>query len=57
MCTCGSVYMSAGAYGEQRHRITLELQVVLSYLIWVPGAELRSSAKAVPVLLGQYLTS
>lgn len=42
------VHVTAGAFGGQRHQITLELesQEVVSYPVWVPGTKLKPSARA-----------
>jgi hypothetical protein len=41
---CRHVYLIEGALGEQKfpNALQLNFQVVASYLIWVPGTELRS---------------
>jgi hypothetical protein len=46
MCVlCEYVHMSTGTCQEQRHQtpLQLDLQVVMSHLMWVLGTELRSS--------------
>lgn len=56
MClsVCGYVHTSSGAYGVQKgapDTLDLELQVVVSWLVWVLGTEPPSSARAVCNLL------
>lgn len=55
MCMCvGACVLHMGAYRGQKMSdpLKLELQVVASYLIRVPGTKLWSSAKAVGTLSG-----
>lgn len=46
---CGDVHMSANTLGRQKSisdPLELELDVVVSHLMWMLGAELRPSARA-----------
>ena len=51
-CVCACTHLSAGAFRGQSMRFSpeLELQVVVSHLMWMLGTKLRSSGKAAMLL-------
>lgn len=44
MCVCAKVCSTHRAKTGVSESLKLELQVLISYLMWAPGAELRPSA-------------